>query len=61
LELEILGLLGAGKSNPDIASRLDLKARSLTGQYTKMRKKLRLSNTNALIRFAVCWTGSGES
>jgi len=61
LELEILGLLGAGKSNPDIASRLELNARSLTGHYAKMRKKLRLNNTNALIRFAVCWTGSGET
>jgi DNA-binding NarL/FixJ family response regulator len=60
LELEILGLLGAGKSNPDIASRLGLNAKSLAGHYSKMRKKLRLTSTNALIRFAVCWTGSGE-
>ena len=61
LELEILGLLGAGKSNPEIASHLDLNARSLAGHYAKMRKKLSLNNTNALIRFAVCWTGSGET
>jgi DNA-binding NarL/FixJ family response regulator len=61
LELEILGLLGAGKSNPEIASLLNLGAESLTGQYAKMRKKLRLNNTNALVRFAVCWTGSGEA
>jgi DNA-binding NarL/FixJ family response regulator len=61
LELEILGLLGAGKSNPEIASSLDLNARSVAGHYAEMRKKLRLNNTNALIRFAVCWTGSGEA
>jgi len=61
LELEILGLLGSGKSNPEIASRLDLNARSLAGHYGEMRKKLRLNSTNALIRFAVCWTGSGEN
>jgi DNA-binding CsgD family transcriptional regulator len=61
LELEILGLLGAGKSNREIASSLDLNARSLAGHYAEMRKKLRLNNTNALTRFAVCWTGSGEA
>jgi DNA-binding NarL/FixJ family response regulator len=61
LELEILGFLGGGKSNPQIASHLDLTARSLAGHYAEMRKKLRLNSTNALIRFAVCWTGSGEA
>ncbi len=60
-ELEILGLLGAGKSNTEIASQLRLTTRSLTAHYGAMRKKLRLDSTNALIRFAVCWTGSGES
>src|ERR1017187_3736409 len=45
MELEILGLLGAGKSNPEIASHLDLNARSLAGHYAEMRKKLRLNNT----------------
>ena len=61
LELEILGLLGAGKSNAEIASHLGLNTRSLASHYAEMRKKLRLNNTNALIRFAVCWTGSGET
>ena len=61
LELEILGLLGAGKSNPEIASQLDLNVGSLAGHYTEMRKKLRLKSTNALIHFAVCWTGSSEN
>jgi DNA-binding NarL/FixJ family response regulator len=61
LELEILGLLGAGKSNPEIASQLGLKAKSVAAHYAEMRKKLRLNSTNALIRYAVCWTGSGET
>lgn len=61
MELEILGLLGAGKSNAEIASHLDLNARRLTRHYAEMRKKLCLNNSNALIRFAVCWTGSGEA
>jgi len=61
MELEILGLLGAGKSNPEIASHLELNAKTLARHYDEMRKKLCLNNTNALIRFAVCWTGSGEA
>ena len=61
LELEILGLLGSGKGNKEIASQLDLSDRSLAGHNAAMRKKLRLNNTNALIRYAVCWTGSGET
>jgi DNA-binding NarL/FixJ family response regulator len=61
LELEILGLLGTGKSNPEIASHLGFKASSVAAHYAEMRKKLRLNSTNALIRFAVCWAGSGET
>jgi DNA-binding NarL/FixJ family response regulator len=61
LELEILGLLGAGKSNPQIASTLGLNERNLARHRAEMRKKLCLNNTNALIRFAVCWTGAGEA
>jgi DNA-binding NarL/FixJ family response regulator len=61
LELEILGLLGTGKSNQEIASLLGLKARGLAGHYAEMQKKLRLNGTNALVRYAVCWTGSGET
>jgi DNA-binding NarL/FixJ family response regulator len=60
LELEILGLLGAGKSNQEVASLLGLPPRSLDGRYAEMQKKLRLKNANALVRFAVCWQGSGE-
>jgi DNA-binding NarL/FixJ family response regulator len=61
LELEVLGLLGAGRSNPQIASSLALNTKSVAGLYAEMRKKLCLTNTNALIRFAVCWTGAGEA
>jgi DNA-binding NarL/FixJ family response regulator len=61
LELEVLGLLGAGKSDPEIASLLSLTPGSLTTHYAEMRKKLRLNNANALIRYAVCWTGAAEA
>jgi DNA-binding NarL/FixJ family response regulator len=61
LELEILGLLEGGKSDPEIASNLGLNARSLASHYEAMRKKLRLKSNNGLIRFAVCWTGANEN
>jgi DNA-binding NarL/FixJ family response regulator len=60
LELEIIGLLGAGKSNEEVASLLGLTAQSLENRYAEMQNKLRLKNANALVRFAVCWQGSGE-
>jgi DNA-binding NarL/FixJ family response regulator len=61
LELEILGLLGGGKSDREIASNLDLNVRNVGSHYEAMRKKLRLKSNNALIRFAVCWTGANEN
>ncbi len=61
LELEILGLLGAGKSNPEIASQLNIKSKNLPGHFAEMQKKLRLKSINSLIRYAVCWAGAGEA
>jgi DNA-binding NarL/FixJ family response regulator len=61
LELEILGLLSAGKSNQEVGSLLGLTAQSLNDRYTEMLHKLRLENTNALVRFAVCWQASFEN
>jgi DNA-binding NarL/FixJ family response regulator len=60
LELEILGLLGGGKSNEEVASQLGLTSLNLERRYAEMQKKLRLKNANALVRFAVRWQGSGE-
>jgi DNA-binding NarL/FixJ family response regulator len=41
LERGILNLWSAGKSNPEIASSLGLKAKSLAAHYARMRKKMR--------------------
>ncbi|MGO8700091.1 MAG: response regulator transcription factor [Limisphaerales bacterium] len=61
LELEVLGLLGAGKSDQEVASYLALTPQRLEEYYAEMQKKLNLKNSNALVRFAVCWQGASEA
>ena len=54
-ELEVLEALGQGKSCQEIARQFRWKARTVETHCTRIRKKLRLKSTNALIRYAVCW------
>jgi DNA-binding NarL/FixJ family response regulator len=54
-EVEILALLGQGKSNLEIAGQLRLGATTVATHYTRIRKKLNLKSLNALIRYAVRW------
>jgi DNA-binding NarL/FixJ family response regulator len=54
-ELEVLELLGQGKSTSEISGALGLTG-SEVGKHTgSIRHKLKLTSTNALIRYAVCW------
>jgi DNA-binding NarL/FixJ family response regulator len=54
-ELEILHLLGKGKTNAEIARQLGLSLRAVTRACSEIRKKLEVKNLNELIRYAVCW------
>jgi DNA-binding NarL/FixJ family response regulator len=54
-ELEILHLLGKGKTHAEIARQLGLSLRAVTRSCAAMQKKLDLKNLNELIRYAVCW------
>jgi len=54
-ELEILELLGMGRSNGEIARKLRLSAKKIETACARIRKKLKLKTLNALIRYAVCW------
>jgi DNA-binding NarL/FixJ family response regulator len=60
-ELEILELLGYGKTNQEIARKLRLAARKVSASLTAIQRKLKLKSYNALIRYAVCWTEAGEA
>ena len=55
VELEVLELLGEGKTNLEIARQLHLATRAVGVHCTQIKKKLDLKSANALIRYAVCW------
>ena len=60
-EVEILALLGQGKSNSEIARQLRLGTTTVTARAARIRKKLKLKSSNALVRYAVCWADSSSS
>ena len=53
-EIEILHLLGKGKTNAEIARQSGLSLRAVTKSCAEIQKKLDLKNLNELIRYAVC-------
>jgi len=54
-ELEVMELLGRGQSNPEIARQLRLATAAVAACCEHIRRKLKLKNRDALIRYAVCW------
>jgi DNA-binding NarL/FixJ family response regulator len=60
-ELEVLELLGQGKSNPEIAKHLHLDEGRVAECCKAMREKLNLKSDNELVRYAVCWVETGEA
>jgi DNA-binding NarL/FixJ family response regulator len=54
-ELEVLELLGQGKSTPEISGTLGLTSAEVNTHSNSIRRKLKLTSVNALIRYAVCW------
>lgn len=59
-ELEILELLGRGKSQQQVSKQLRLGAQAVAGHRTRIRKKLKLKNDEALARYAAGWVGAIE-
>lgn len=60
-ELEVLELLGRGKTNQEIARQLGLSVRKISAHCAQIKKKLKLASENALIRYAVCWVETGAA
>jgi DNA-binding NarL/FixJ family response regulator len=58
-ELEILELLGQGKTNLETARKLETSAVKVSDACSEIKRKLKLRNQNELIRYAVCWAESG--
>jgi DNA-binding NarL/FixJ family response regulator len=60
-ELEMLELLGHGKSEQEILRQLDWKPQQLEAAYFEMIKKLKVRHQNGLMRYAVCWVERGDA
>lgn len=54
-ELEILELLGRGKSQQQVSKQLRLGAQAVASHRTRIRKKLKLKTDEALARYAAGW------
>ena len=61
MELEVLELLGEGKTNVEIAGQLHTASRTVGVRCTQIKRKLKLKSINALIRYAVCWVEGGRA
>lgn len=59
-ELEVLELLGEGKTNLEVARQLHLQPESVNTHCKHIMRKLDLKSSNALIRYAVCWVEGGK-
>ena len=59
-ELEILELLGRGKNQQQVSKHLRLGAQAVASHRTRIRKKLKLKNDEALARYAAGWVGAVE-
>ncbi|WP_458776645.1 response regulator [Desulforhopalus sp. 52FAK] len=59
-ELDVFRLLGKGKTTKDIASRLDLSAKTIGTYRERIKVKLDLHNASDLIHSAVRWFEKGE-
>jgi len=60
-ELEVLQMLGHGKSDAEIAAHLNLDAQAVAERCAAIGLKLNLDSVNQLIRFAVCWVETGAT
>ncbi len=60
-ELEIFERIGHGKGLDEIASALGISVRTVDAHRSQIRKKLRIADSNELLRFAVRWVESGEA
>jgi DNA-binding NarL/FixJ family response regulator len=61
MELEVLELLGEGKTNLEIARQLRSRGTAVSAHCAQIKRKLNLKSTNALIRYAVCWVEGGKA
>ncbi len=54
-ELEVLGMIGQGKSTGDIAANMNLSVSTISTYRERIKEKLNLKNAAELMRYAVHW------
>jgi len=52
-ELQVLSMIGSGKSVTEIATALDLSVKTVSTYRMRLLSKLQLKTTSALIRYAL--------
>jgi DNA-binding NarL/FixJ family response regulator len=57
-ELQVLNLIGRGKSTRQIADDLNLSIKTVESHRQRIKKKLNLSSSSKLVQFAVNWYGT---
>ena len=60
-ELEVLRLIGEGKSSREIAEALHLSVKTVESHRLHVKEKLKLDTSSALIRFAAEWASTLDS
>jgi DNA-binding NarL/FixJ family response regulator len=56
-ELQVLNLIGSGKSTREIARDLNLSVKTVESPRQRLKKKLNLESSPKLVQFAVNWIG----
>ena len=54
-QLEVLGMIGQGKSTGDIAANMNLSVSTISTYRERIKEKLNLKNAAELVRYAVHW------
>ena len=58
-ELEVVELLGHGLTTREVAERLHLSVKTIDSHRSNIMAKLKLANSNELIKYAVRWVDRG--
>lgn len=60
-EIEIFELIGHGKNSHEIAEQLRIATRTVDTHRRNIREKLRLSDSSAVLAYAIKWSESGNA
>jgi DNA-binding NarL/FixJ family response regulator len=60
-EIEVFERIGQGQNTQEIARQLHISSRTVDSHRKSIREKLRLSDSNAVLAYAIKWVESGEA